>query len=51
LVFAAILDALLGWHKGSVSNRIMYKFLKLGEDTRQQRSFFEPDIEARLVAR
>ena len=39
------------WQKDPVPNRIRYKLLKLGDDTRQRRRFFEPDIEAMLVAR
>ena len=41
----------LAWQKEPMPNRIRYKLLKLGDDTRKQRRFFEPDIEAMLVTR
>ena len=37
------------WQDEPVSGKLRYKLLKLGEDTRQERRYFEPDIEALLV--
>jgi hypothetical protein len=41
----------LAWQKEPMANRIRYKLLKLGDDTRKQRRYYEPDIEAMLVTR
>jgi len=41
----------IAWQKDPVPNRLRYKMLKLGDDTRQPRRFYEPDVEAMLVAR
>ena len=38
------------WQDQRVPNRIRFKLLKLAEDTRQERRYFEPDVEALLVA-
>ena len=37
------------WSDEPVPGRLRYKFLKLGEGTRLERRFFEPDVEAFLV--
>lgn len=37
------------WQEEPVPGRLRYKLLKLGEDTRQERRYFEPDLEALLV--
>ena len=37
------------WQVEPVPGKLRYKLLKLGEDTRQERRYFEPDIEALLV--
>ena len=38
------------WQDQRVPLRIRFKLLKLAEDTRQERRYFEPDVEALLVA-
>ena len=38
------------WQDDRVLGRIRFKLLRLGEDTRQERRYFEPDVEALLVA-
>lgn len=38
------------WQGERVPDRIRFKLLRLGEDTRQERRYFEPDVEALLVA-
>jgi len=38
----------LEWQDEPVPGRIRFKRLKLGEDTRQERRYFEPDVEALL---
>jgi len=38
------------WQDEPVPGKLRYKLLKLGEDTRQERRYFEPDVEALLVA-
>lgn len=38
------------WEPERIPGRIRFKLLKLAEDTRQERRYFEPDIEALLVA-
>ena len=35
-------------HNQSVPSKIRYKFLKLGEGTRQERRYYVPDLEALL---
>ena len=37
------------WQDEPVPGRLRYKLLKLGEDTRRERRFFESDVEALLV--
>lgn len=37
------------WQEESVPGRLRYKLLRLGKDTRQERRYFEPDLEALLV--
>jgi len=37
------------WQDQRVPQRIRFKLLKLAEDTRQVRRYFEPDLEALLV--
>ena len=37
------------WQDEPVPGKLRYKLLKLGEDTRQERRYFEPDVEALLV--
>ena len=37
------------WQEEPVPGKLRYKLLKLGEDTRQERRYFEPDIEALLM--
>jgi hypothetical protein len=37
------------WQDKRVHQRIRFKLLKLAEDTRQERRYFEPDVEALLV--
>jgi hypothetical protein len=38
----------LEWQNERVPGRIRFKRLKLDEDTRQERRYFEPDVEALL---
>jgi hypothetical protein len=38
----------LEWQDEPVPGRIRFKRLKLGEDTRQERRYFEPGVEALL---
>jgi hypothetical protein len=38
------------WQDQRVPQRIRFKLLKLAEDTRQERRYFEPDVEALLEA-
>jgi len=40
----------VSWQDEPVPGKLRYKLLKLGEDTRQERRYFEPDVEALLVA-
>jgi hypothetical protein len=37
------------WQDEPVPGKLRYKLLKLGENTRRERRFFEPDVEALLV--
>ena len=37
------------WRDDSVPGKLRYKHLKLGEETRQDRRYFEADLEALLV--
>lgn len=37
------------WQEQRVPGRIRFKLLRLGEDTRQEGRYFEPDVEALLV--
>ena len=37
------------WQDDPVLGKLRYKYLKLGEGTRQERRYFEPDVEALLV--
>lgn len=37
------------WQEEPVPHRIRYKLLRLDDDTRQERRYFEPDLEALLV--
>lgn len=37
------------WQEEPVPGKLRCKLLKLGEDTRQERRYFEPDVEALLV--
>ena len=37
------------WQDEPVSGKLRYKFLKLGEETRQDRRYCEEDVEALLV--
>jgi hypothetical protein len=34
---------------GFMSGKVRFKFLKLDDDTRQERRYYEPDVEALLV--
>lgn len=36
------------WKKEPVPGKLRYKLLKLGDNTRQERRYFEPDLEALL---
>jgi hypothetical protein len=38
------------WQEQRVPQQIRFKLLKLAEDTRQERRYFEPDVEALLEA-
>ena len=38
------------WQDQRVPQRIRFQLLQLAEDTRQERRYFEPDVEALLVA-
>ncbi len=37
------------WQEEAVIGKLRFKLLKLGEDTRQERRYFEPDVEALLI--
>ena len=37
------------WQAEPVPGKLRYKLLKLGADTRQERRYFEPDLELLLV--
>ncbi len=37
------------WQEEAVIGKLRFKLLRLGEDTRQERRYFEPDVEALLV--
>ena len=37
------------WQDQRVPDKVRFKLLRLGEDTRQERRYFEPDVEALLV--
>ncbi len=39
----------VSWREQRVPDRIRFKLLRLREDTRQERRYFEPDVEALLV--
>ena len=39
----------LPWQEHSVRGKIRFKLLRLAEDTRQERRYYEPDVEALLV--
>ena len=39
----------ISWRPDPIPGKLRYKYLKLGEDTRRERRYFEPDVEALLV--
>jgi len=39
----------VAWTPEPVTGKIRFKLLKLGDDTRQERRYFEPDVEALLL--
>ncbi len=44
-----VLRRAIPWSDDVVPGKIRWKFLKLGEDTRQERRYYAPDLDALLV--